>query len=140
MCVRIVICLVQHRSHFSVSAEKPYACFGTEANCRFRHRSLLFLYSRPCRTFFIDLFLLAKTLSSHFSVQKHQFQKNASMKYNIFPEILIFEGRECIQIKLLCRNVCICPSKSSKICHSEPLPWTRFSQKYRSVPKPEFQS
>ena len=72
------------------SAQKPFFCFGREANCGFRHRSLLFLYSRPCRTVSIDLFPLAKTLSSHFSVQKHQFQKNASMNTLEHSRILEF--------------------------------------------------
>ena len=51
----------------------PFAAVKVLSFSLFRHRSLFFLFSRPFRTVLIDLFLLAKGLSSLFSVQKHQF-------------------------------------------------------------------
>ena len=77
---------------------------------RFRHRSLFSLYSRPCKTALSDLFLPAVATFSQFSVQRHQHKKLSSTRLHefressdIFPEILFLEGREFLQIKLLCR-------------------------------------
>ena len=73
----------------------PCAVARTLSFSLFRHRSLLFLFSRPCRTILIDLFLLAINLSLHFSVQKHQLYKIASMKFLVFNFSLTSSEKSC---------------------------------------------
>ena len=68
----------------------------------FRYRSLFFLYSRPCLTVLVDLFLLAKILSSNFSVQKHQFHKVASMKFLVFDFSLMSSQKSCFFFQKSC--------------------------------------
>ena len=101
----------------------------------FRHRSLFFLFSRPCRAALSEKSLSGRTHFSYFSVQKHWKQNFSSMRNNIFPEILFHEGRECAQCKLLYRILGRPGRNPNKTSYLVSVLWTLFFLKCLSVPK-----
>ena len=44
---------------------------------------------------------------------------------DVVPETLRFEGRKCVENKLLCRILCCIICRSGKTHHSDSLLWTR---------------
>ena len=81
---------------FSVLAQKPF-----------------FMNSRPWWTVLADEFLPAGTIITWFSAQKPRFLEFSSMNSaefrivsDLLPKILLFEGRGCVKIMLLCRIHC----------------------------------